>query len=81
VLHDLELAVLAVGDDVLDIHLAVRDELGRRLHHAVVRPDRVGGHDVHIGQPDGLGDRLAAGRELLGLDVTGLLLSDFDGHG
>src|SRR5881398_3067189 len=42
VLHDLELAVLAVGDDVFDVHLAVGDELRGGLHDAVVRTDRIG---------------------------------------
>src|SRR5207249_3948170 len=80
VLHDLDLAVLAVGDDVLDVHLAVGNELGRGMHHAVVRTDRIGGHDVDIGEADRFGDGLASGRELLGLDVGGLDALDCDSH-
>src|SRR5207253_6788871 len=80
VLHDLELARLAVGYDVLDIHIAVGDELRCGLHHAVARADRIRGHHVDVGEPDGLGDRLAAGRELFGLDVTRFARFDFDGH-
>src|SRR2546429_7925342 len=33
VLHDLELAGVAVGGDVLDVHLAAPDEPRRCLHH------------------------------------------------
>ena len=69
-LDDLELAVLPVRDDVLDIHLAVGDELRRGLHHAVIRTDGIRRHDVDVGEADGLGDRLATRRELLGLDVA-----------
>src|SRR5206468_656439 len=80
VLHDLELAVLAVGDDVLDVHLAVRDELRGSLHHAVVRADRIRRHDVDVSEADRLSDRLAAAHELLGLDVLVLALPDLDSH-
>jgi len=80
VLHDLELAVFAIGDDVLDVHLAVRDELRGGLHHAVVRADRVRGHDVDVSKADRLGDRLTAAHELLGLDVLVLALLDLDSH-
>src|SRR6267378_1694793 len=41
VLDDLELAVLAFGDDVLGHELAARDLLGDRLHDRVVRADRI----------------------------------------
>src|SRR5439155_6669833 len=70
----------AVGDDVLDVHLAARDELRRGLHHAVVRADRVRGHDVDVREADGLGDRFAARRELLCLDLAGFTGLGLDGH-
>src|SRR5213078_2864949 len=60
VLDDLELAVLALGDDVLGDELAVGDLLGDRLHHGVVRPDRVGRDDVDVGEGEGFRHRLAA---------------------
>src|SRR6266540_1830411 len=80
VLHDLELAVLSVGDDVLDVHLAVGDELRGGLHHAVVRADGVRRHHVDVGEADGFGDGFAARRELLGLDLTRLFGLDLDNH-
>src|SRR5687768_15706331 len=79
-LHDLELAVLTIGDDVLDVHLSVGDELRRCLHDAVVRPDGVGRHHVDVRETDRLGDGLAARRELLGLDLIGLFGLDLDDH-
>ena len=44
VLADLELGVLALGDDVLGVELAVGDELRHRLHDPVVGAYRVGRH-------------------------------------
>jgi hypothetical protein len=66
VLDDLELAVLALGHDVLGLQLAARDLLGDRLHDGVVRPDRVRGDHVQVGEGQRLGDGLAPGdQELL----------------
>jgi hypothetical protein len=66
VLDDLELAVLAFGHDVLGYQLTARDLLGDCLHDRVVRPDRIRGDDVQIGERQRLGDGLAAGdQELL----------------
>jgi hypothetical protein len=60
VLDDLKLRVLGFGDDILAVQLAVGHQLGHVLHHRVVRPDRIGGDDVDVGQFAGHGDRLAA---------------------
>src|SRR6059058_1461170 len=60
VLDDLELRVLALGDDVLAIHLTVGDQLRHVLHHRVVGPDGIGGDDVDVGELARHRDRLAA---------------------
>src|SRR5882724_9889998 len=66
VLDDLELAVLALGDDVLGDELTARDLLGDRLHDGVVRPDRIGRDDVDVGERQRFGDGFATGdQELL----------------
>src|SRR5581483_2989214 len=80
VLHDLELAVLAVGDDVLDVHLARGDELRGGLHDAVVRTDRVRRHHVDVRETDRFGDGLAARCELLDLDLAAFALFGVDRH-
>src|SRR5437763_16103192 len=54
VFHDLELAVLAVRDDVFDVHLPVRDELRGGLHHSVVGTDRVRGPAGDAVKPHGI---------------------------
>jgi hypothetical protein len=48
-MRDAQLRVLAVGDDVLGVQLAVRDHLCQRHHRGGVRTDRIGGDDVDIG--------------------------------
>jgi hypothetical protein len=65
VLADLELGVLALGDYVLALELAVGDELGDRLHDAVVGADRVRSRHLDVGQAHRLGDGLRAGHQLL----------------
>src|SRR4029077_2545578 len=60
VLRDLELAVLALGDDVLGVLLTIGDLLGYVLHQRIVRPDRIRGKDIDVGQLRGHRDRLAA---------------------
>ena len=41
---------LTLGDDELAVQLAVGHQFGHVLHHSVVRANRVGREDVHIGQ-------------------------------
>ena len=65
VLHDLELRVLAVGDDVLGVEVAVGDHARQEVHHFGVGPDRVSRDDVHVGQAHAVGDGLAAGQQVL----------------
>ena len=71
VLDDLELGVLAVGDDVFGVELSVGDDLRQRVHHFGVRTDRIRGDDVDVGQPNALRDRLAAVQQVLPLPRTG----------
>ncbi len=68
-LDDFELRVLALGDDVFAIHLAVGDQLADVLHHGVVGANRIGGDHVDVGQFAGDRDGLAAGDQcrLVGL--------------
>src|SRR5579875_56275 len=76
VLDDLELAVLAVGDDVLGVELAVGDQLRDLVHHLRVGADGVCRDYVHVGQPHTVGHGLTAGEQLLGLvDRDGLRCS------
>ena len=56
VLDDLELRMLAFGDDVLAVHLAIGDHHRHGLHDGVVRADRIGRDDVDVGQPQRVGD-------------------------
>src|SRR5438067_1209384 len=89
VLDQLELGVLAFGDDVLAVHLAVGDHRRDRLHDRVIRPDRIGSDDVHVGQPQRVGDSLGAREQqlLFARDLLRLpsrrrgLWSDSDDHG
>ena len=47
--RDAQLRVLAVGDDVLGVELAVRHHLRQRHHRGGVRADRIRGDDVDVG--------------------------------
>src|SRR2546428_756142 len=76
VLHDLELAVLALGHDVLGHELAVGDLLRDRLHDGVVRPDRIRGDDIDVGQRQRLGHRLAPRDQKLLVFARGLRRRD-----
>src|SRR2546425_6655834 len=57
--------MFAVGNVVLGIQFAIRDDLGEGVHNLCIWPDRIRGDDVHIRQPHGLRDRLAAGQQIL----------------
>ena len=65
VLDDLELAVLALGHDVLGHQLAVGDLLGDGLDDRVVRADRIAGDHVDVGEGEPLGDGFTARDEQL----------------
>ena len=67
VLHDLELRVLAVRDDVLSVKLPVRDDLGQHVHDLGVRANRIGSDHVDVSEADRLGHGLAAGQQVLSL--------------
>jgi hypothetical protein len=71
VLGDLELAVLALGDDVLGVLLAVGDLLRHVLHERVVRADRVRRQHVDVHELGGHRHRLAAADQRLLLDLGG----------
>ncbi len=49
VLHDLELGVLALGDDELAIEVAVSDETRHVLHHCVVGTYGISGDGIDVG--------------------------------
>jgi hypothetical protein len=66
VFDDLKLRVLALGDNVLAVHLAVADQFGDVLHHRIVRTDRVRGDDVDVCEFAGDCDGLAAADQRLG---------------
>ena len=74
VLDYLELRVLALGDYVLALQLAVGDEARHELHHRVVGANGVGGYHVHVGQGARYRDRLRTANQLLALE-RGLCLS------
>jgi hypothetical protein len=76
VLDDLELRVLAVGDDVLGVECSVSDQLRERVHDFGVRPDRISRDHVDVSQAYALRDRLTAVEQLLAL-VDAVALAAF----
>ena len=54
-------AVLALHEDRLGIHLAVRNERGERFHDARGRRDGIRRHDIGIQLAERFGNRLVAG--------------------
>ena len=79
VLDDFELRVLGIGNDVLGVELAVRDDLRQRVHHLGVGTDRVRRDDVDVGQLDALRHCLTSvEQQLLG---PNLRLFEYCGHG
>ena len=67
VLNDLELRVLALGDDVLALELPVGNQLRHKLHDRVVWPDGIGRQHIHICQRAGDGNGFSAAYQLLSL--------------
>jgi hypothetical protein len=78
VLDDLELAVLALGHDVLGHQKPIGDLLGDGLHHGVVGADGIRGHHVDVGESQGLRAGLAPGDEHF--LVIGRYRLGLDGH-
>src|SRR5690606_34794679 len=85
VLHQLELRVLALGDDVLAVHVATSDQLGHSLHDRVVRANGVGREDVAVGHAERMGDGFRTCEKQLLLASGGLngrgVRSNCNGHG
>ena len=80
--RDAQLRVLAVGDDVLGVQLAIRHHLRQRHHRGGVRTDRIRGDDVDIGVLRRLRRRDAAvDANVLFLPATVAILSTRFCHG
>jgi hypothetical protein len=60
VLDDLELGMLAVGDNVLGVEFPVGDQLREGVHHLGVGTYRISGDHIHVGETYALCDGLAA---------------------
>ena len=62
--HNFELRMLAVGDDVLGIQLAIGNDFGEGVHNLCIWTNRISSDDVDVCQTHRLSDGLAACQQI-----------------